>query len=188
MSRLGRAAARAVIGLYPRTWRQRYSAELRDLVDDTDAGMREAIDLATGALGQHLNGGARMRFEPAHRHPSVFAIVAGLVMAPTFALVILSLIGHELGVSAVASVVDPLIVTLTAARVVDLALVVAPLVGLVLAALPLLDARLEHGDGGRLIAVRVRALPANLAVAGMALLLGAALAAHVVAESVRVGG
>lgn len=184
MSHLGRAAARAVIGLYPRSWRQRYAAELRDLVDDTDAGLGEVIDLAAGALRQHVNGGAHMRFEPAHRHPSAFAIVAAVVMSPTFAFVTLSLIGHELGVSAVASAVDPMIATVTASRVIDLALVVAPLVGLVLAALPLLDARLEHGEGGRLLAVRVRALPANLAAVGVALLLGAALVAHVVAESV----
>lgn len=184
MSRLGRAAARAVIGLYPRSWRQRYAAELRDLVEVTDAGIGEVIDLAAGALGQHVNGGSHMRFEPAHRHPSAFAIVAGLAMAPTLAFVTLSLIGHELGVSAVASVVDPMIATVTAPRIVDLALVVAPLVGLVLAALPLLDARLERGDGGRLLAVRVRALPANLAMAGVAVLLGAALVAHIAAESV----
>ena len=183
MSRLGRAAARAVIGLYPRSWRQRYGAELLDVVEEADAGLGEVIDLAAGALGQHVNGGESMHFEPAQRHPSAFALVAGLVMAPTLAFVTLSLIGHELGVAAVASVVDPLIVTVTAARFVDLALVVAPLVGLVLAALPLLDARPEHGDGGSLIAVRVRAVPANLAVVGVALLLGAALVAHAIAES-----
>ena len=157
---------------------------MRDLVDATDAGIGEVIDLAAGAFGQHVNGGARMRFEQAHRHPSAFAIVAGLVMAPTFAFVTLSVIGHELGVSAVASAIDPLIETVTAPRIVDLALVLAPIVALVLAALPLLDARFESGDDGRLLAVRVRALPANLAMVGVALLLGAALAAHVVSESV----
>lgn len=184
MSRIGRAAARAVIGLYPTWWRHRYAAELRDLLADTDAGIGEALDLAAGAFNQHLSGGAHMRVETAHRHPSAFAIVASLIMAPTFAFVTLSLLGHELGVSAVASAVDPVIATVTAARIVDLALVVAPLIALVLAALPLLDARLEYGMGGRLLAIRLRALPGNLAVMGVALTLGAALVAHVVAESV----
>jgi hypothetical protein len=109
-------------------------------------------------------------------------------MAPTLALVTLSLIGHELGVSAVASAIDPLIVAVTGPRIIDLGLVLAPLAAFALAALPLLDARVEHGDDGRVVALRVRALPANLVVVAVAVLLGVALVAHVVAESVlRVG-
>lgn len=107
-----------------------------------------------------------------------------LVMAPTLALVVLSLIGHELGVSAVASAIDPLIVALTAPRIIDLGLVLAPLAAFALAALPLLDARFEHGDNGRLLALRIRALPANLIVVGVAVLLGVALVGYIVTESV----
>ena len=43
-----------------------------------------------------------MRFEPARRHPLAFAVAAFLVMAPTLVLIALSLIGHELGLTAVA--------------------------------------------------------------------------------------
>jgi len=188
VSRLGRVAARAAIQLYPASWRRRYAAELRDLVEDGDAGIAEFVDLAAGAFGQHVIGGAPMRFESAHRHPSAFAIAASLVMAPTFAFVTLSLIGHELGISAVASAVDPVITSITRARIVDVALLAAPILAVVLAALPLLDARFEPGDDGRLLAVRVRALPANLVAVGVALLLGAALVAHAVAESVLHAG
>jgi len=188
MSRLGRAAARAVIRLYPQSWRHRYAAELQDLIVDADAGFGEVIDLAAGAIHQHVIGGAPMRFEPAHRHPSAFAAVALAITAPTFAFVTLSVIGHELGVSAVAAVVDPVIEAVTAPRVVDLALVLAPLAAFALAVLPLLDARLEQGDDGRMLAVRVRALPINLAVGALAVLLGAALVAHIVAESVLHAG
>ena len=48
-----------------------------------------------------------MRFEPAYRHPSAFALAAGLLLLPTFAVVALSLLGHELGLGAVAAVTDP---------------------------------------------------------------------------------
>ena len=129
-----------------------------------------------------------MRFEPAHRHPSAFAIVAFAIMAPTLAFVTLSLIGHELGVAAVANVVDPLLVAITRPRVVDVALVVAPAAAAVLALLPLLDVRLERGDEGQLVALRVRALPINLAVGAVAVLLGAVLVLHIVAEAVLEAG
>jgi hypothetical protein len=184
VSRVGRAAARAVIRLYPRSWRGRYEEELLGLLDDTNAGIGAVGDLAAGAFKEHVTGGAPVRFEPAHRHPSAFAIAAMLVMAPTLALVVLSLIGHELGVSAVASAIDPLIVALTAPRIIDLGLVLAPLAAFALAALPLLDARLEHGENGPLLALRIRALPANLIVVGVAVLLGVALVGHIVTESV----
>lgn len=188
MSRIARVAARAAVHLYPASWRHRYAAELRALIDESDAGIRDVVDVAAGAVHEHAIGGAPMRFEPAHRHPSAFAAAAFAILAPTFALVTLSIIGHELGVSAVASVVDPVIETVTAPRIVDLALVLAPLAAFALAALPLLDARIERGDEGRLLALRVRALPINLAVVTLAVLLGGALVAHIVAESVLHAG
>lgn len=188
MSLLGRTAARAVIRLYPRTWRRRYAVELRDLIEDADAGLGEVINLAAGAIGQHMIGGAPMRLEPAHRHPSAFAAVGFAITAPTFAFVTLSIIGHELGLSAVAAVVDPVIAVVTAPRLVDLALVGAPMAAFALAVLPLIDARFENGDDGRMLAVRIRALPINLAVSGLAMLLAVALVAHIVAESVLNAG
>lgn len=188
MSRLGRVAARAVIHLYPASWQRRYADELRGLINDTDAGIGDVLDVVAGAVHEHAIGDATMRFEPAHRHPSAFAVAAIAILAPTFAFVTLSIIGHELGVSGVASVVDPVIETVTAPRIVDLALVFAPLAAFGLALLPLLDARVERGDEGRMLAVRVRALPINLAVVTMAMLLGAALVAHIIAESVLHAG
>ena len=188
MSRIGRAAARVAIGLYPRAWRARYEDELRDLVEDADVGVGSAMDLVAAAAREHVSGGTPMRFEPAHRHPSAFAIGALAIMAPTLILVVLSIIGHELGVSAVAKIVDPALVTITTPRIVDVGLVIAPAVAAVLALLPLLDVRLERGDEGQLVALRIRALPLNLVVGAVALLLGAILVVHIVAESVLHAG
>ena len=188
MSRIGRAAAHVMIGLYPRAWRARYAAELRDLVDEMDVDLAGAADLAAAAVREHAAGGAPMRFGPAHRHPFAFATIAFVLMAPTLAFVVLSIIGHELGLSAVAATVDPLLVAVTRPRIVDVALVAAPAVAVALAILPLLDLRLERDEGVPTMAVRVRALPINLAVAGVAALIGAALVAHIVAESVLHAG
>lgn len=184
MSRLGRAAARTVVRRFPAAWRVRYEAELLGLIDDSDSSLADAADLAAEAVRQHLDGGTPMRFEPAQRHPRAFALLAGLLLLPTLAVVGLSLIGHELGVSAVARAVDPVISALASAPIVDLGLVVAPLVALALAIAPLLDIRVEPADPSPVLALRVRAVRANVVVAVLAVLVGIALLGHIVTESV----
>lgn len=129
-----------------------------------------------------------MRFEPAHRHPRTFAVVAAVVLLPTALVVAVSVLGHELGMSAVARVVDPFIASIDTYRPFDLALIVAPAVALLLAAIPLIDLRLERGSDGAALRVRVRAIGWNLAVAAMALAVGLLLVAHVVTESVLEAG
>ena len=188
MSRFARAAARAILNAYPLAWRDRYGAEVRDLIEDSDAGIGDVADLAAGAVRQHISGGSPMRFEPARRHPRAFAVAAFLLMAPTLVLLSLSIIGHELGVTAVAAAIDPVIVYVTAPRVVDLFLVSAPMLALALAMLPLLELRLESGEAGRSLTLRVRALTANVLVAAISLLSATLLIGHFVAESVLGSG
>ena len=187
MSQVGRAAARAAVRLYPRAWRDRYGAELSDLVELADSSVADAADVALSALREHVNGGTPMRVEAAHRHPGGFALAAGLVLLPTFAVVALSLIGHELGLAAVAAAVDPGREWVNTAPIVSLALVAAPLAALVLAALPLLDLRIGDDTGVPVIAIGVRAIGANLLVGSLAIVIGALLAWHAVIESVVVG-
>jgi hypothetical protein len=189
VSRAGRALARIALRLHPGAWRARYADEVTDLVDESDSSLTDAADLARSAVREHLNGGAPMRFEPAHRHPSAFALAGGLLLLPTFAVVGLSLLGHELGLGAVAAVVDPWMIWIQSVRPIDLALVVAPLVAFGVAVLPLLELRVEREASDSVLAVRVKALTANLVVATLAVLVGAALVAHIVTESVlRLGG
>jgi hypothetical protein len=184
MSALGRLAAHVALRLHPRTWRDRYGVEMAGLIDDSDSSLADAADLARSALSAHATGGAPMRFEPAYRHPGPFALVAALILLPTFAVVAVSYLGHELGFSAVADAVDPWIARLDTVRILDLFLVVAPAIAFVLAVAPLLDLRIERDEPRPALAVRVRALPANLVVGTVALIVGAALAAHIVVESV----
>jgi hypothetical protein len=47
--------SRAVIGCYPRRWKQRYAAEMLDVLDQHRAGPRTVLSLAGGALGSHLD-------------------------------------------------------------------------------------------------------------------------------------
>lgn len=188
MTRLGRGAARLVVRLHPRAWRERYGLEMAGLIDDSDSSLADAADLARSALRAHATGGAPIRFEPAYRHPGPFALVAALLLAPTFAVVALSYIGHELGFGAVAAAIDPWIAQLDTMRVLDLFLVVAPVAAFLVAVLPLLDLRIERDEPAPAVALRVRAVPANLVVGLVALLTGAALVGHIVVESVlRIG-
>lgn len=184
MSRLGRSLARLAVRAYPAAWRRRYGPEIHDLIRESDSSLGDAADLARSAFGAHVAGGEPMRIAPAHRRPLSFAVAAAAILAPTLAIVALSVIGHELGVTAVGTVVDGWLRWVDRARPVDLALVVAPLVAFVLALLPLIDVRVERMDGAPAVAVRLRAVTANLLIGALALLVGAALVVHVVVESV----
>ena len=187
MSRLGRAAARTALRLYPYAWRRRYGDEVADLID-AEASLGDAVDMARAAVNEHINGGFVMRFEPARNHPGRFAAAALLLVAPTFAVVGVSLLGHELGLSAVAAAFDPIVSWIDTVGPLDLALVTAPAVAFLLAVLPLVDLRIEKDERGSALALRVHAVAANLAVATIALFAGIALVGHIVAESVlRVG-
>ncbi len=183
MSRAGRAVARLALRLHPDRWRRRYEAELLDLIEDTDSSLADAADLASSAMREHLHGDAPMRFDTAHRHPGPFALAALLVLAPTLAIVTLSIIGHELGFTAVARAVDPVVALIGEARAVDLAVVVAPGIAFVLAVLPLASLRLDRGDGGPTLALTMRSVPANLAIALLSMVIAAVLVAHAMSEA-----
>ena len=184
MSRIGRAAARLALRLHPTAWRARYAPEVDALIDDSDSSVAEAADLARSALRQHLSGGIPMRLEPAYRHPTGWAVAAAVLLLPTFVIVTLSLIGHELGITAVAAVTDPFMRWLDTAGPLDLAVVIAPVVAFLMAVAPLLDLRIERIETSPAVAVRIRTLAVNLVVAAVALLTGAALFAYFVTEAV----
>jgi hypothetical protein len=188
VSRLGRAAARLALRLHPVAWQARYGTEMTGLIEESDSSLSDAGDLARSAVRQHLKGESPMRFQPAYRHPGAFALIAALVVAPTAVVAGVSLLGHELGITAIATVADPFVAWIDTVRPLDLLLVGAPLLALLLAILPLLDVRVERADGAPAIALRIRAITANLVVGGMALLVGAVLVGHIVTESVlRIG-
>lgn len=194
MSRLRREVARASLRLYPSAWRARYGDELALLVEESDPRGRDLVDLALVGIGLRVSslrpgdGGFSMIIGPAHRHPTGFALGALALMLPTVAFVALSLLGHELGLAGIAERVDPVISAVTAPPVVDLALVMAPAVSLLLAVAPLVELGLGGAPGQRVATVGLQLRAGNLAVAALAVTVGALLVAHMLAEAVLHAG
>jgi WD40 repeat protein len=83
--------SRAVIGCYPRRWKQRYAAEMLDVLDQHRAGPRTVLSLAGGALGTHLDPDYRMQIRLSRDAKIYIAIVAALIVGLP-ALVILPMI------------------------------------------------------------------------------------------------
>ena len=55
-----RPAGARLLRLYPRTWRDRYEAEVLAVLDQADLGAWAKLDLARGALDARLHGGSRV--------------------------------------------------------------------------------------------------------------------------------
>lgn len=186
--------ARASLRLYPPVWRARYGEELTDLLEESDPRAMDLLDLARVGIGLRLSslrpgdGGFSMIIGPAHRHPTGFALGAFALMLPTVAFVALSLLGHELGMTGIAERVDPVISAVTAPRVIDVALVMAPAVSLFLALAPLVDVGLRGAPGQRVATLGLQLRAGNLAVAALAVTVGALLVGHMLAEAVLHAG
>ena len=87
--------SRAVIGCYPRRWKQRYAAELLDVLDQHRAGPRTVLSLAGGALSTHLDPDYRMqiRLKPhLSRDAKLYIAIFAAIIVGVPALVILPMI------------------------------------------------------------------------------------------------
>ena len=83
--------SRAVVGCYPRRWKQRYAAELLDVLDQHHAGPRTVLSLAGGALSTHLDPDYRMQIRLSRDARIYIAIFAAIIVGVP-ALVILPMI------------------------------------------------------------------------------------------------
>ena len=59
------AVATALLHLYPREWRRRYGAEMRELLADQRLSPRTVADLVAGAIDARINPQLRAGIEPA---------------------------------------------------------------------------------------------------------------------------
>ncbi len=187
---------RLLLCLYPRAWRERYGAELSDLISESDLSPRVVLDVARGAASEWtstawlaIEGGATVVIGPAWRHPTVWAGVALLILAPTLAMVVLSIFAFQLGMTSLISMMEPVTRWLNGQRLLDLLLVSAPAVAFVLAAAPLVRLELRTSETGReaMLGMRLRGL--NIAIGLVALLTAGLLIGHILFESVlQVGG
>jgi WD40 repeat protein len=84
--------SRAVVGCYPRRWKQRYAAELLDVLDQHQAGPQTVLSLVGGALSTHLDPDYRMqiRLKP-HLSRDARQAVA-IIAATTVCLLALAII------------------------------------------------------------------------------------------------
>jgi hypothetical protein len=186
---------RLLLLCYPRTWRRRYGDELLALLTDTRLTPRSALDVAFAGFRQRLravsrsiSGDIAVTIGPAWRHPTAFAVVAAILLFPTFLFVGLSVLAYELDLQAVRSVVEPTIAALGRWRIIDLFLVAAPPLAAMGAMAPLLKVGLDRRAGTLEAVVTIRALALNVCVALVALALAGMLIWHIVVESVMQAG
>lgn len=182
---------RLLLRLYPRVWRERYGAELSDLIDETGLSPRAVIDVARGAAREWagetrlaLEGGISMVIGPAYRHPTSWAVVGLLVLAPTLSFVLLSMLTYQFGMTGLVGLMEPLNRWLDGQRLLELALVAAPLIALLLAAVPLLRVELRKIESGREAVLGVRLRGLNVAIGLLAVVIGGVLVGHILVESV----
>ena len=81
----------ALVACYPPRWKQRYAAELLDVLDQHRAGPRTVLSLAGGALSTHLDPDYRMQIRLSRDAKIYIAIVAAIIVGVP-ALVILPMI------------------------------------------------------------------------------------------------
>src|SRR5437764_14394555 len=73
--------SRAVVGCYPPRWKQRYAAELLDVLDQHRARLRTVLSLAGGALSTHLDPDYRMQIPRLSRDTKrAVAIIAATIV------------------------------------------------------------------------------------------------------------
>jgi WD40 repeat protein len=84
--------SRAVVGCYPPRWKQRYAAELLDVLDQHHAGPRTVLSLAGGALSTHLDPDYRMQMPRLSRDAKQVAAIVAAIIVGVPALVILPMV------------------------------------------------------------------------------------------------
>lgn len=178
-----------LLRLYPSAWRARYEAEVADLLDKLPTERSVALDLIHGALVERAralwrvkpaiqipDGGPPMLEHPLQRHPTGLALLALLLVAPTFLSVLVALLAYQMKVPGLAPLVEPVIDTLTAWRWVQLFLLGAPFPAFVVAVVPLVGLGWGRTNGGLRLTITLRARALNLVVLTLCVLLGGLLA------------
>jgi hypothetical protein len=180
-----------LLRLYPPAWRERYGAELSDLVEEIGLSPRVALDVGRGAVSEWavaaraaLNGGTTMVIGPAYRHPRSWALIGLALLAPTLLFTLLSILTYQLGLTGLAGLMDPVNSWLNGQRLLDLVLVALPVFALLVAAAPLIRVELRSAGDGREAVLGLRLKAFNVLVGLLALLIGGLLLGHIVFESV----
>jgi hypothetical protein len=181
-----------LLRLYPAHWRERYGDELKELVADSGLGPSAVVDITRAAAVERqrtfamaLEGGETMTLGPAWRHPTSWALVGALLMAPTVLLALVSGLAYSAGIDALVPLRQAALdLVATFPRFVDLILLLIPLLAAAIALIPLVRIGLAKTESGRELSVTVRLRWVNLVIGAIGILISGLLIWNVFAESV----
>ena len=184
-----------LLRLYPSAWRARYDEEAGDLLDELPTDRSMVLDLVRGAFAERARaiwrpipltpipaGGPPMLKHPLQRHPTSLALLALLLVAPTFLFVLVSLLAYQIAVPGLAASVEPGLEAFTASRWVDPFLLGAPFLAFLVAVVPVVGIGLGRADGALHLTISLRARALNVAVLSLCVLVGGLLVAYLVSE------
>jgi hypothetical protein len=184
-----------LLRLYPSAWRERYEEEVGELLDELPTNRSMVLDLVRSAFLERARavwrlipanpipaGGLPMLTHPLQRHPTSLALLALLMVAPTFLFVAVSLLAYQIGVPGLAAAVEPRLAAFTASGWVDPFLLAAPLLAFLVAVVPLVGIGAGRADGALHVTISLRARALNVAVLILCALVGGLLVAYLVSE------
>jgi len=184
-----------LLRLYPSAWRARYEEEVGELLDELPTERSMVLDLVRGAFVERARavwrlisvtpipaGGPPMLTHPLQRHPTSLALLALLLVAPTFLFVLVSLLAYQIAVPGLAAAVEPGLGAFTASRWAGPFLLGAPFLAILLAVVPLVGIGLGRADGALQVTISLRARALNVAVLILCVLVGGVLVGYLVTE------
>jgi hypothetical protein len=110
------------------------------------------------------------------------AILALLLVGPTFVFIVASLLAYEIGVPGLAATIEPIVAALTGPPWVDLFLLAAPFVAFLIAVSPLVSIGFARADGELRVTFGFRARALNIVVLALCIALGGLLAGYLLVE------
>lgn len=184
-----------LLRLYPSSWRARYEAEVAELLDELSTDRSMLLDLFRGAFSERARavwrlipantipaGGPPMLEHPLQRHPTSLALLALVLVAPTFLFVFVSLFAYQLEVPGLATAVEPVLGAFAGMRWVDVFLLGAPFLAFLVAVIPLVGIGWGRANGELHLTISLRARALNVAVLILSVLVGGLLVSYLVSE------
>ncbi len=175
---------RSLIGLFPATWRARYEEEFTALLADLPGSPSLVLDVLRAAARANMGvitnaqGGPAMGFVSAPSRRAAGLGLVGLALSlPTLVFVVANLLQYGLGIQGPADVIDPLV----PGPPIGWLILMLPLIGFALAAVPVVGVTIARGETGLRSQIVVHMRPVNLFAGAITGGLAAFVVAHLIA-------
>ena len=144
-----------VLGLYPEEWRRRYEDELLSLLEESDIGVVDLVDLLAWGIRHRAaavanrvgrrphSGGVQDMFERASARPLRFALAGLVILLPTASLTVFAVLKYIVGIPGPFDAIEPAITPFVTHPAGETVLILAPYAALLLAVAPVVRARLS---------------------------------------------